>query len=77
MSEHETSLNPFHIFDNEDQEGHDDLYNSGVFHDARVQDSGRKFGNLEKRKMAGGSHRTVDHSGTILIDEINLEPVHE
>lgn len=78
MSEHETSLNPFHIFEDDDKK--EDLHSDSVFMESAA-DSNLKhspFGHLEKKKLgATTSHRTVDHTHTILIDDQNLDPVRE
>ena len=65
MSEHETSLNPFHVFDNDDPQ--DDIRSSSVFTGTGA-DSNRKFNHLEKKRLGGNSHR-MDHTNHEIEDE--------
>ena len=37
----------------------------------------RRFNRVEKKRLGGNSHRTVDHTHSILIDDDRLDPVRE
>jgi len=79
MSEHETSLNPFHIFDKDDDDQIEDTYqsNSTVFIDNRIENSGRKMGEVQKKK-GSGSHRALDATGNVIVEDTYLlDPVEE
>lgn len=79
MSEHETSLNPFHIFDKDDDDHLEDAYqsNSTVFIDTRNETSARKLNNVQSKK-GSGSHRALDATGNVIVEETYLlDPVEE
>ena len=79
MSEHETSLNPFHIFDKDEDDQLEDAYqsNSTVFIDNRNETSARKHANVQAKK-GSGSHRALDATGNVIVEETYLlDPVEE
>ena len=78
MSEHETSLNPFHIFAAESDDEAEELRSPTVIvRDDDTRLDSKRFQSTAKR-YGGNSYRKVDHTHSILLEEEEvLNPVRE